>query len=124
MTFPSIDNGGLADVADRHRRLERFYHVLLFVKREDRTLRIPPRHVVPPPPLSVSLSVSLAFLNLDTLFLASPYGNTRYPFFLPNLVVALLASASLPFVLFVVPETLRAKNVGVFAGESTEDNPR
>lgn len=78
----------------------------------------------PPPSLSVSLSVSPAILNLDILFLASPYGNTRYPFFLPNLVVALLASASLPFVLFVVPETLRAKNVGVFAGESTEDNPR
>lgn len=38
---------------------------------------------------------------------------TRYPFLLPNLAVALVAFLSLPFVLFVLPETLRLERGGV-----------
>lgn len=37
----------------------------------------------------------------------------RYPFLLPNLAVALVAFVSLPFVLFILPETLRVDRGGV-----------
>eukprot|EP00903_Cladosiphon_okamuranus_P010938 g10330.t1 len=51
----------------------------------------------------------------------STYSSTglfaRYPFLLPNLAVALVAFVSLPFVLFVLPETLRVQRGGVGNGK-------
>jgi len=52
------------------------------------------------------------------------YGKNRYPFLLPNLAVALMAFGSLPFVLFVLPETLSVKRVRAVAVESSDDIPR
>lgn len=79
------------------------------------TLSIPSRHVAA---LSLFLPQS-QISNLDYLIL-----HNRYPFLLPNLAVALLAFATLPFVLLVLPETLRVKRAGIVSGESTEENPR
>lgn len=49
---------------------------------------------------------------------------TRYPFLLPNLAVALVAFVSLPFVLFVLPETLRVERGGVGDDKGPVENQR
>ena len=69
--------------------------------------------------LDLSFSRSI---NIDILFFRALF--PRYPFLLPNLAVALVALVSLPFVLFVLPETLRVEREGVGGGKGTADEDR
>lgn len=62
-------------------------------------------------PLSFLRCSSRACVNSPCLF------TRRYPFLLPNLVVALLAVASLPVVLFFLPETLTIERGGAVGGK-------